>query len=64
MQRTIAEEYWDGVTGPPSPAWEQGLQAYLRTYNRSRPHRSLDHQTPWRYAQKRLAEAAPVSHIT
>jgi len=64
VQRTIAEEYWDGVTSPPDPAWEQGLQAYLHTYNRQRPHRSLDYETPWRYARKRLAEAAPVSHIT
>jgi transposase InsO family protein len=64
VQRTIAEEYWDGVTSPPGPNWEQGLQAYLRTYNRHRPHRSLDYQTPWRYAQQRLTADTPVSHIT
>ena len=64
VQRTIAEEYWDGVTSPPGAAWEQGLQAYLRTYNRHRPHRSLDYDTPWRYARKRLTAGASISHIT
>lgn len=64
VQRTIAEEYWDGVTSPPGPAWERGLQAYLQTYNHHRPHRSLDYQTPWRYAQTRLTAGAPISHIT
>lgn len=64
VQRTIAEEYWDGVTSPPGPTWERGLQAYLRLYNRSRPHRSLDYQTPWRYAQSRLTAGTPISHIT
>ena len=64
VQRTIAEEYWDGVSGPAGPAWERGLQAYLELYNQRRPHRSLDYETPWRYAQRRLAAAAPVSHIT
>jgi transposase InsO family protein len=64
VQRTIAEEYWDGVTSPPGPAWERGLQVYLHAYNRGRPHRSLDYETPWRYAQRRLTGAAPVSHIT
>ena len=28
VQRTIAEEYWDGVTSLPGSAWEKGLQAY------------------------------------
>jgi transposase InsO family protein len=64
VQRTIAEEYWDGVTSPPGPSWEAGLQAYLAFYNRRRPHRSLDYQTPWQYAQRRLTAAAPISHIT
>lgn len=64
VQRTIAEEYWDGVTSPPGPAWESGLQAYLRLYNRRRPHRSLDYQTPWRYAQSRLTAATSISHIS
>ena len=64
VQRTIAEEYWDGVTTPPGPDWEDGLQAYLRLYNRLRPHRSLDYLPPWRYAQQRLAEAVPISHVT
>lgn len=64
VQRTIAEEYWDGVTASPGPAWEQGLQAYLRTYNRQRPHRSLDYQTPWSYAQTRLIAGTPISQIT
>ncbi len=37
VQRTIAEEYWDGVTTPYGPAWERGLQAYIELYNRRRP---------------------------
>ena len=64
VQRTIAEEYWDGVTSPPGPTWESGLQAYLRLYNRLRPHRSLDYLTPWRYAQARLTRPSPISQIT
>lgn len=64
VQRTIAEEYWDGVTTPPGPTWEYGLQRYLKLYNRRRPHRSLDYQTPWHYAQDRLTAGAPTSHIT
>jgi transposase InsO family protein len=64
VQRTIAEEYWDGVVSAPGPAWERGLQAYLELYNHRRPHRSLDYQTPWRYAQRRLTAGAPISHIT
>ncbi|SRR6266571_1360711 len=64
VQRTIAEEYWDGVTAPAGPAWEKGLQAYLHTYNHRRPHRSLDYETPWRYAEKRLTAGTPISHIT
>jgi transposase InsO family protein len=63
VQRTIAEEYWDGVVSTPGPAWERGLQAYLRTYNQLRPHRSLDYETPWRYAHQRLTAASP-SHIS
>jgi transposase InsO family protein len=64
VQRTIQEEYWDGVVSRPGPAWEKALQAYLEIYNRRRPHRSLDYETPWRYAQRRLTAGAPVSHIT
>lgn len=64
VQRTIAEEYWDGVISPPGPAWELGLQDYLRTYNRYRPHGSLDYQTPWSYAHQRLTGAPLPSHIT
>jgi transposase InsO family protein len=64
VQRTIAEEYWDGVTAAPGPAWERGLQAYLELYNRKRPHRSLDYETPWRYARQRLTAAPGISHIT
>jgi transposase InsO family protein len=64
VQRTIQEEYWDGVTSLPGPAWERGLQTYLRAYNRRRPHRSLDYQTPWAYALERLTASAPNSQIT
>lgn len=64
VQRTIAEEYWDGVTSAPGSEWEKGLQTYLELYNRRRPHRSLDYETPWRYAQRRLTADTSISHIT
>lgn len=57
VQRTIQEEYWDGVTDPPGPAWERGLQRYLRFYNRQRLHSALHYQTLWAYAQRRLPQA-------
>jgi len=57
VQRTIQEEFWDGVTGSPGPAWSRGLKQYLRYYNRQRLHSALDYQTPWLYAQQRLAQA-------
>jgi transposase InsO family protein len=58
VQRTIEEEYWDGLTAPPGPAWERGLQRYLRSYNRQRLHSALDYRTPWQYYQLRLAAGA------
>jgi hypothetical protein len=35
------------------------LQAYLEVYNRRRPHRSLDYETPWRYASKAPSRTGP-----
>jgi len=64
VQRTIQEEFWDGITGPTGPAWERDLQRYLRYYNRERLHSALDYRTPWQYAQQRLAQAGQVSHLT
>jgi len=37
-QRTVQEEYWDGVGPGPVEEWERGLQDYLRFYNRRRLH--------------------------
>lgn len=59
VQRTIQEEHWDGVTASPGPAWEHGLQRYLRFYNRQRLHSALDYRTPWQYYQQRLPAGAP-----
>lgn len=58
VQRTIQEEYWDGLMTPPGPAWERDLQRYLRLYNRERFHSALDYRTPWQYYQLRLAAGA------
>jgi transposase InsO family protein len=58
VQRTIEEEYWDGLAVPPGPAWERGLQRYLRSYNRERLHSALDYRSPWQYYQLRLAAGA------
>ena len=63
VQRTVQEEYWDGV-GPGSlVAWERGLQAYVRFYNTQRLHGALAYATPLRYAQQRPPRAQ-ISHMS
>ena len=37
-QRTVQEEFWDGIGPGPLEEWERFLQGYVRFYNRHRQH--------------------------
>jgi len=54
VQRTVQEEFWDGIEPGPSEEWERFLQDYVTFYNRSRQHSALDYATPMSYALQRL----------
>jgi len=62
-QRTVQEEYWDGVGPGPVEDWERGLQDYLRFYNRRRLHSALGYTAPMAYALQRLPRAR-ISHVS
>jgi transposase InsO family protein len=64
VQRTVQEEYWDGVVRGSLAAWERGLQAYVRFYNEQRLHSALAYTTPERYAQARLRSTRGISHMS
>jgi transposase InsO family protein len=64
VQRTVQEEYWDGVNPGSLDAWERGLQAYVRFYNRQRLHSALGYTPPARYAHERLLRARGISHMS
>ena len=64
VQRTVQEEYWDGVGKGSLGAWERGLQAYVRFYNTQRLHSALGYATPARYAQARQPRARGISHMS
>ena len=61
VQRTVQEEFWDGVLSGPLKEWEQQLQEYLRYYNNERLHSALDYLPPALYAAQRLPQPAPVA---
>jgi transposase InsO family protein len=63
VQRTVREEYWDGVGPGPVEEWERGLQDYLRFYNRKRLHSALGYTAPMPYALQRLPRAR-ISHVS
>lgn len=63
VQRTCAEEFWDGVTGSDLVQWERDLQAYVRFYNTQRLHSALGYDTPARFARQRLADP-PLSQVS
>ena len=64
VQRTVQEEFWDGI-GPGSPVqWERFLQDYVHFYNRSRQHSALDYTPPLSYALQRLPRQARLSHMS
>ena len=62
-QRTVREEYWDGVGSGPVEEWERTLQDYLRFYNRKRLHSALGYTAPMTYALQRLPRAR-ISHVS
>jgi transposase InsO family protein len=64
VQRTVQEEYWDGVTRGSRAAWEHGLQAYVRFYNTQRLHSALGYTAPARYAHTRLRSTRGISHMS
>jgi transposase InsO family protein len=64
VQRTVQEEFWDGIGPGPLEDWERFLQDYLRFYNRTRLHSALDYSTPMKYALQRLPRQARVSHMS
>lgn len=63
VQRTCAEEFWDGVIGSDLLLWERALQAYVHFYNTARLHSALGYDTPARFARQRLPDP-PLSHVS
>ncbi len=64
VQRTVQEEFWDGIGPGPLEEWERFLQDYLRFYNRTRLHSALDYATLMKYALQRLPQRARLSHMS
>lgn len=64
VQRTVQEEFWDGIGPGPLDEWERFLQDYLRFYNLVRQHSALGYATPMEYALQRLPRQARASHIS
>jgi len=64
VQRTIQEEFWDGITAGALADWRRWLNDYLRFYNRRRQHSALAYATPLQYALQRLPRQARVSHMS
>ena len=64
VQRTVQEEFWDGIGPGPLEDWERFLQDYVRFYNRRRQHSALGYKAPMQYALERLPRQARVSHMS
>lgn len=64
VQRTVKEEFWDGVDEPALNHWERWLQDYVTFYNRQRLHSALGYRPPLEYALERLPRRARVSHMS
>lgn len=59
VQRTCAEELWDGLDPEGDPAgWETALQAYVRHDNGARLHSALGDKPPAKYAEEHLTQPA------
>ncbi len=41
VQRTVQDEFWDGIGPGPLEEWERWLQDYVRFYNRRRRNSAL-----------------------
>jgi len=63
VQRTVQEEYWDGVGPGPLDGWQRGLQDYVWFYNRTRQHSALGYTPPMTYALQHLPRAR-ISHVS
>ena len=59
VQRTVQEEFWDGIGPGPLEEWERFLQGYVRFYNRHRQHSALGYATPILYALQTPAPPGP-----
>lgn len=64
VQRTVQEEFWDGIGPGPVHEWKRLLQDYVRFYNRLRQHSALGYKAPMEYALQRLPRQARVSHMS
>lgn len=64
VQRTVQEEFWDGIGPGPVEQWERFLQDYLRSYNRRRLHSALAYATPLQYALERLPRQVQISRMS
>lgn len=64
VQRTVQEEFWDGIDPGPVVEWQRFLQDYLRFYNRTRQHSALGYTAPMQYALQRLPRRARPSHMS
>jgi len=64
VQRTVQEEFWDGVDESTLHHWERRLQDYVTFYNRQRLHSALGYRPPLEYALERLPRRARVSHMS
>ena len=64
VQRTVQEEFWDGIDGGSLEDWRRWLQDYVRFYNQRRQHSALAYKTPLQYALERLPRSAHVSHMS
>ena len=64
VQRTVQEEFWDGVDEAAVDLWERRLHDYVSFYNRRRLHSALGYQPPFEYALQRLPRQARTSHMS
>jgi transposase InsO family protein len=64
VQRTVQEEFWDGIGQGSLQEWERFLQDYVLFYNRGRQHSALGYIAPMEYALQRLPRQARVSHMS
>jgi transposase InsO family protein len=63
-QRTLQEEFWDGIGPGPLKEWKRFLHDYVHFYNRRRQHSALGYTTPMQYALQRLPRQARLSHMS